>query len=77
MKLQANLSMHSKLSEYLSIAKSNITGTVLACADPEEGTGGPDTPPPEKSKTIGVISNAGPDTLEKNKATKPAFNVGP
>ena len=50
---------------------------VLACADPEKGTGGLDTAPPsEKSKTIGVLSNTGPDTLEKHKATEPTFNVG-
>ena len=28
-------------------------------------------------KAIGFLSNTGPDPLENQKATKPAFNVGP
>ena len=31
--------------------------------------------PLKNHKAIGFISNAGPDFLEKHKATKPAFNV--
>ena len=38
-------------------------------------TGGPDLPP-EKNKSIGFFSNTGPDPLEYDKATKPAFIVG-
>ena len=35
-------------------------------------------PPPEKSqKYIGFLCNTGPDPLKNNKATKPAFNIGP
>ena len=39
--------------------------------------GGPDPPPPPvKSKNIGSLSNTGPDSLKKYKATKLFFNVG-
>ena len=41
------------------------------------GAGGPDHPPLENYKTIVFLSNIGPDHLKNNKATKPAFNVGP
>ena len=44
------------------------------------GTGGPDPPdPPKNNKSIGFLSNTGPDLLKNHKATctKPAFNVGP
>ena len=35
-------------------------------------------PPPLKNhKAIGYLSNTSPDPLENQKATKPAFNVGP
>ena len=40
------------------------------------GTGGPD-PSPEKSQKYSFFSNTGPDPLNNQKATKPAFNVGP
>ena len=40
-----------------------------------EGAGGSD--PPEKSQNKGFLSNTGPDPLKNQKATKPAFNVGP
>ena len=49
----------------------------LVHARPEEGTGGPYPHPLENYENIGFLSNAGPDPLEKHKATKPAFNVGP
>ena len=45
-------------------------------ADPEGGTGGPDTPS-EKSQNIWYLSNTGQDPLKNHKITKPAFNVGP
>ena len=32
---------------------------------------------PENHKSIGFLSNTGPDPLTNHKATKPAFNVGP
>ena len=41
------------------------------------GDRGSDPHPPEKSQTIGVLSNSGPDPLKNHKATEPAFNVGP
>ena len=31
----------------------------------------------ENHKTIGFLTNTGPDPLENHKATKPAFNAGP
>ena len=35
------------------------------CADPEEGTGGPDPPPPpEKLQNIGSLRITGPDPLK-------------
>ena len=34
-------------------------------------------PPPEKHKTIGFLSNTGPDPLENHNASKPAINVWP
>ena len=40
------------------------------------GARGPDTPR-ENHKKIGFLSNTGPDPLKNQKATKPAFNVGP
>ena len=44
-------------------------------ADPEWGTGGPESP--EKLQKIGILSNTGPDPPKNHKATKPEFNVGP
>ena len=48
------------------------------CEDPESGAR-IQTPPPEKSQNIGLLSNISPDPLLNHKATKtwPAFNVGP
>ena len=40
------------------------------------GAGDPD-PPPEKSHFFLFRCNTGSDPLKNNKATKPAFNVGP
>ena len=48
-----------------------------SCADPEAGTGGPDPRLLENRKTIGFLSNTGPDPLKNHKATKPACNFGP
>ena len=46
------------------------------CADLEGGgREGESAPPPLKK--IGFHSSTGPDPLKNNKATKPAFNVGP
>ena len=45
-------------------------------ADPEGGNRG-SRPPLKNHKNIGFHSNTGPDPLKKQKATKPAFNVGP
>ena len=42
---------------------------ILSWADPEGGPG--------NHKSIGFLSNTGPDPLENHQATKPAFNVGP
>ena len=39
--------------------------------------GGPDSPFLKNHKTIGFLSNTGPDPLKNHKATKPAFNAGP
>ena len=47
----------------------------MTWADQEGETGGLD--PPEKSQTIGFLSNIGLDPLKNHIATKPAFNVGP
>ena len=47
------------------------------CADPEGGGGQGIWTPTVKSKNIRFLSNTGPDPLKNNKATKPAFNVGP
>ena len=42
------------------------------------GGGGQGSGPHLKNyKIIGFLSNTGPDPLKNNKATKPAFNVGP
>ena len=52
----------------------------LLCKDPEEGTGGPDSAPPnprENQTAIGFLSNTAPEHVENHKATKPAFNNGP
>ena len=40
------------------------------------GAEGPD-PSMKNHKNIGFLSNTGPDPLKNQKATKPAFNVGP
>ena len=43
-----------------------------ASADPEQGTEGPDPPPPLKNyKNIGFLSNTGPETLKIHKANMP------
>ena len=47
----------------------------ILCADPE-GRQGVRTLP-ENLKTIGFLSNTGPNPLKNHEATKPAFNVGP
>ena len=51
---------------------------VFSCsrADPE-GKGGRGSGPPKNQKKIGFHRNTSPDTLKKQKTTKPAFNVGP
>ena len=53
---------------------------VDACVDPDRGGGGCiGSGPTEKHKSIGFLSNAGPDPLKNHKAipsTKPEFNVG-
>ena len=59
--LQINLC----LDDCSSKAWRNIDWT---CADPEGGGG-------KNHKTIGFLSNTGPDLLDNHKATKPAFNV--
>ena len=42
------------------------------------GSGSGPPPPPEKlKKNIGFLNNTGPDPLENQKNTKPAFNVVP
>ena len=41
------------------------------------GTGDPDPHPLENHIKIGFLSNTGPGPLKNNKATKPAFNIGP
>ena len=43
--------------------KCQVKLTFCAFADPEGGHGGPDPPPPENQKNIGLIRNAGPDHL--------------
>ena len=50
------------------------SSTGLTRADPEEGTGGPDTL--RNYKNIGFLSNTGPDPLKNHKATRPAFSDG-
>ena len=51
------------------------TSSLHACADPE-GSRGPDPHPMENHKSIGTLSNTGPDPLKMHKATKPVF-IGP
>ena len=41
------------------------------------GGGGAHEPGPENRKNVGFLSNTGPDPLNNQKASKPAFNVGP
>ena len=49
-----------------------------ASADPEEGTGGPDPPPPGKSQDIWVsIGNKQLDPPPPGKSWTPPENVGP
>ena len=45
----------------------------------QRGAGGPDLPPAplKHHKSIGSLSNFGPDHLKMYDATEPAFNVGP
>ena len=40
------------------------------------GAGDPDPPPTVNHKTIGFLSNTGPDPLKNHKVTKAAFIVG-
>ena len=56
-----------------SVQEHSTCSSVVTCADPERGTGGPHPPPPPKNHKI----NTGSDLLKNHKATKPAFNVGP
>ena len=49
--------------------------TTRPCADPEGGRGV--RTPLKNHKSIGFLSNSGPDPLENHKITMPAFNVGP
>ena len=63
------------LSYSLTILHAHVTGG-------SRGGGGrvPDPPPPpplKNHKKIGFLSSAGLDPLENDKATKPAFKVGP
>ena len=44
--------------------------------DPEEGTGGPDTPSLKNHKKSGFLSNTCPDPLKNHEATKPEINFG-
>ena len=47
-------------------------------ADPDwGGEGGPDPPPLKNHKDIGFLNSTGPDPIEKHKATKPEFHLGP
>ena len=57
--------------------ENNSLNTLLLCADPDGGTGGPDPSPLKNRKIIGFLSNTGSDPLEIHKAIKPAFKVGP
>ena len=43
----------------------------------QRGDRGSGPPPLGKSQKIGFLSNTGPDSLKKHKATMPSFNVGP
>ena len=49
----------------------------FTCADPEgvQGILTPPTPHSKNHKVIGFLSNTGPVPLNRNKATKPSFNV--
>ena len=49
--------------------------TTRPCAYPEGGRGV--RTPLKNHKSIGFLSNSGPDPLENHKITMPAFNVGP
>ena len=50
----------------------------ITCADPDGvGAGGPDHYPLKNYRTIGFLSNTGPDPLNIRIASKPALNVGP
>ena len=67
--------MYRRTTHGITITSYWLQAAHTPCADQEGGTGGPD--PPEKSQNIGFLSNTGPDHLKNQKATKPAFNVGP
>ena len=55
-----------------------ITLSITACADPEEGGGGQGVrPTPLNNKKIGFLSNTGQAPLKNHKATNPGFNVEP
>ena len=54
-------------------ARKQIRGS--SCGDPEMGTGGLDST--EKSQNIGFLNITGLYPLKNQKATKPAFTVGP
>ena len=65
---------------HATICLSVFCASPLPCADPEGGQGVPTihSPTPLKNhKNIGFLSNTDLDPLKKQKATKPAFNVGP
>ena len=49
---------------------------IITCAVPEWGQGSGPHSPLKNHKSIGFLSNTGPDPLKNYKATKPAFNVG-
>ena len=56
----------------------SYTNIHFTWAGPEGGQGS--GPPPRlitNHKSIGFLSNTGPDPLKNHKATKPALNVGP
>ena len=44
--------------------------------DPEETGGWTPTPPLKNHRSIGFLSNIGPDSMKNHIATKPVFNVG-
>ena len=67
-----------KVHVYRIVEPSQLASTNYAWVDPE-GDRGSGPAPCKNRKTLGFLSNTGPDPLKitKLQSTKPEFNVGP